>query len=118
MRVLVVDDEVSLCSSLAELLRREGFEVTEAYDGFRALELATTEGANISAVLSDINMPGMDGIEMWDRMKPLLPSDCKILFMSGLAQKKLQEDMIFAGDLLQKPFSLDRLLQKLRTIAD
>src|SRR5512146_2218167 len=104
MRILVVDDEVSLCSSLAEYLRDQGFDVDEAYDGAGALLIAKKQGETINAVLTDVNMPGMDGIEMWQRMRPLVPYDCRILFMSGLAQQYLQDSAAgFPGKLLQKP---------------
>ena len=58
MRVLVVDDEVSVCSAIAEFLRDQGFDVDEAYDGARALLLAEEQGENISAVLTDIKHAG------------------------------------------------------------
>jgi CheY-like chemotaxis protein len=114
MRILVVDDEVSVCSCLAEFLRQEGFDVAEACDGVGALEIAKEQGVSISAVLVDVNMPGMDGMEIWERMKPLVSADCKVLFMSGLAQKYLSEGCKFPGELLQKPFSLTVLAEKLR----
>jgi two-component system cell cycle sensor histidine kinase/response regulator CckA len=113
MRVLVVDDEVSVCSCIADFLRQEGFDVDEACDGFCALLIAKEQGASISAVVTDVNMPGMDGIEMWERVKPLVSPDCKVVFISGLARKYLSDGFKFPGEVLQKPFLFNVLIEKL-----
>ena len=113
MHVLVVDDEVSVCTCVAEFLRQQGFDVTEAYEGDQALVIASQKGTTISAVLTDVNMPGMDGFEMWNRMKPLVPKDCKILFMTGLARMYARDGTVAPGEILQKPFSFNVLIQKL-----
>lgn len=117
MRVLVVDDEVSICACLAEFLRGEGFEVTEAYDGVSALALASEQGAEISVVLTDVNMPKMSGIEMWRRMRSLVGSNCRILFMSGVPHRELAGMSPAQGELLRKPFELTTLLEKLSAAA-
>ncbi len=113
MRVLVVDDEESVCSSIADYLRQEGFDVVEACDGFCALAIAKEQGINLSVVLTDVNMPNMSGIDMWERMKPLVSPDCKVFFMSGLAQMYLVDGPKFPGELLPKPFLFSELLAKL-----
>ena len=79
--MLVVDDEVYVCSGIADCLRQEGLEVEEATDGVRALVIAEEEGPSISAVVADVNMPRIDGIEMWKRMKPLVSPDCRIVHL-------------------------------------
>ena len=117
VRVLVVDDEVSLCSCIADRLRLEGFDVDEACDGFCALGIATEQGASISAVVTDVNMPGMDGIEMWERVKPLVSPDCTVVFLSGLAQQYLSDGFKFPGEVLQKPFLFNVLIEKLSAAA-
>ena len=113
MRVLVVDDEVAVCSCIAEFLRNEGFDVVEAYGGTCGLEIAKQHGESFCAILSDMNMPDVNGIEMWERMKSYVSPECRIVFMSGWAGKYLTEDSGFPGELLQKPFSFSILLQKL-----
>ncbi len=111
-----MDDDVSVCSCIAECLRLEGFEVAEAFDGAGALAKAVEQGQSIFAVLSDVNMPGMDGFEMWSRMKPLVAPDCKIVFMSGLAHWYFAQGAEIPGDLIQKPFLFSALLEKLSYI--
>ncbi len=113
MRVLVVDDEVSVCSAIADFLREEGFDVTEAYKPGNALAIAKEEGPNLSAIVTDVNMPEMDGLQMWEQMKPLVSGNCKVIFISGLARKYLQDGRVFPGELLPKPFSFGLLLEKL-----
>jgi|SRR4051794_32927765 two-component system cell cycle sensor histidine kinase/response regulator CckA len=117
MRVLVVDDEASVCSCIADFLRHEGFDVDEALDGSCALVIAKEQGVSISAVVTDVNMPGMDGREMWERMKPLMRPDCKVVFISGMAQQYLLKGIEFPGELLQKPFSFNVLIEKIGAAA-
>jgi DNA-binding response OmpR family regulator len=117
MRVLVVDDEASVCSSIAEFLRQEGFDVDEACDSSRALLIAKEQSVSISAVVTDVNMSGMDGIEMWKRMKPLVSPDCTVVFISGLAQLYLSQGIKFPGEVLQKPFSFNVLIEKISAAA-
>ena len=113
MRVLVIDDEAPVRSCISEFLRAQGFDVTEANDGASALGIARKEGQNISAVLSDVHMPGMNGFEMWKHMKSLVPPECKIVFMSGVAREDLLREVGFPGDLLEKPFPFSILREKL-----
>ena len=113
MHVLVVDDEVSVCSAVAEYLREEGFDVTEANEGTQALAIVGKEGIDVSAVVTDVHMPEMNGLEMWERMKPLVSRECRVIFMSGIASRYFQDGWSFPGELLQKPFSFSLLLEKL-----
>jgi DNA-binding response OmpR family regulator len=67
----------------------------------------------ISAVLTDVEMPMVNGIEMWRQMRSLVPANCKVVFMSGLANRFVEEGLELPGELLQKPFSFCELLLKL-----
>jgi DNA-binding response OmpR family regulator len=113
MPILVVDDDPSVCSCIAAFLRQHGFEVWLAYDGQCALRIAKEQGMYISAVLTDVNMPVINGIDMWDQMRSLVPVHCRVVFMSGLAYQYKLEHRRVPGELLQKPFSFDELLGKL-----
>ena len=66
-RVLVTDDEANAASALEELLRQDGYEVAKATDGRTALQLLETFDADV--VLTDLRMPGMDGLELLARVK-------------------------------------------------
>ena len=66
-RILVVDDEVNARTALPELLRDEGYAVETAADGFKAL--GKIEEFAPDLVLTDLKMPGMDGIELLDKIR-------------------------------------------------
>jgi CheY-like chemotaxis protein len=68
-RILVVDDEVNARTALAELLSEEGYEVETAADAFKAL--GKVESFAPDVVLTDLKMPGMDGIELVQRLRAL-----------------------------------------------
>ena len=61
-RILVVDDEDVLREMLGDALRLSGFEVLEAADGSKAL--AVLQGGRVDLIISDVNMPGMDGYDL------------------------------------------------------
>src|SRR5688572_16721951 len=66
-RVLVVDDEKDIAELITYNLRRQGFDVVNAFDGNEALELATRESPDL--ILLDLMLPGLDGIEVARRLK-------------------------------------------------
>ncbi len=68
-RILVVDDEPGMCQFLAIMLRKEGYQVTVAHNGPEALEHVRAEEFNV--ILTDIKMPGMDGLELLDAVKQI-----------------------------------------------
>ena len=80
--VLIVDDERVIADTLAIILSKSGFRAVTAYDGFRALELATTVRPKL--LISDVMMPGMTGIELAIALTELYP-ECKVLLFSGQA---------------------------------
>ena len=80
--VLVVDDEPLLADTLAAVLASSGLAVAKAYDGSSALAIALEEAPNL--LLSDVRMPGMNGIELAIAVATELPS-CEVLLFSGHA---------------------------------
>jgi CheY-like chemotaxis protein len=83
-KVLVVDDEASVRSSLRKLLERGGFVVREAASGRAALE--TIAGEPIDAVVSDFLMPELNGIEFYDQLVALVPHlQRRVIFLTGAA---------------------------------
>lgn len=80
--VLVVDDERVIADTLSIILSRNGFSVMTAYDGQRALELARLVSPQL--LISDVAMPGMNGVELATAIKRSNPQ-CKILLFSGHA---------------------------------
>jgi two-component system, OmpR family, KDP operon response regulator KdpE len=111
--VLIVDDERSIRLSLRTILSNFGFEIVEAARGEEALALVRT--ARFDAVLLDINMPGMGGIEVCRIMRkasPRLP--IVMLTVQGSEDRKVEALDAGADDYITKPFQLRELTARLR----
>ena len=113
IRVLVVDDVRLVLTSLRRMLQHAGFEVEVAESGGAAL--VVLESAAIDVVVSDFMMPGMNGKELADRVAANRP-DTKMIFMSGRAAEVISEAgvLIPVDAFLAKPFTVERLLNKVR----
>ncbi|HOP14633.1 MAG: sigma-54 dependent transcriptional regulator [Lentimicrobium sp.] len=111
-RILVIDDERSIRSTLREILEYEGYQMDEAPDGMTALELAGKEKYDV--ILCDIKMPQMDGIEVLDRL--LVMNDTPVVMISGHGNIETAVDAIKRGayDYIAKPLDLNRLLITIR----
>jgi len=98
-----------------DILLGAGYRVLEAEDGEQALRLAEQHPGAIHVLLTDIMMPGMNGKELADRMAATRP-DTKMIFMSGRAAEVISEAgvLIPVDAFLAKPFTVDRLLNKVR----
>ena len=118
MRVLVIDDEKNLADTLVWILERAGFEATAAYDGESALQ--RLDAFQPDAVISDVIMPGVNGIEVCTRIQARFPK-CHILLFSGqTATNELLGDAREHGltwELLAKPMDPDELLAKVTSLA-
>ena len=107
--ILVVDDEENIRHTLRGVLADEGFEVLEAPDGRRALELLQHVAPRLAIV--DVWMPEMDGVELVERMRNQAPG-VPIIVISGHGTIETAVRVIRLGafDFLEKPFPLDALL--------
>ena len=113
-RVLVVDDKISNRELLRQELEAEGFEVTTAANGLECLQRIQTFGAHV--VILDIQMPGMDGIEVCRRIKAdPATADVPVLFLTGREGNDAAcVAALEAGgnDFLVKPYTLPTLLAR------
>jgi DNA-binding NtrC family response regulator len=108
--VLVVDDETAVRRFACRVLDRAGYGVLEATDGAEALELIQSGSAALEAVVSDIVMPRMNGVELMQALALSQP-DLPVILMSGYATEALIELGIASPcSILPKPFSAERLL--------
>lgn len=116
MRVLVVDDEGSVLFTLAANLELEGFEVTSAPSGARALTLLEEQVFDL--VLTDIRMPGMNGVELFRRVRAREPG-MPVVLMTAYAVEGLVEDALGEGAfaVLPKPFAIDHVVATLARAA-
>ncbi|BCS35342.1 hypothetical protein TBR22_A45690 [Luteitalea sp. TBR-22] len=115
--VLVVEDEASVLRLVRRVLEAEAMVVLSAQDAEEALLLADQHGGAIDLLLTDVVMPGMNGLELAQRVLPHRPG-MRVLFMSGYADHAVvQRDIIDAGrPFLQKPFAPDRLLARVKEV--
>ena len=108
-RILVVDDEVNARTALAELLRDEGFEVEIAADAFKALGKYGDFAPHV--VVTDLKMPGMDGIELVKKIRSEeAPAAVIVMTAFGAVETAVNAMRAGAADYLTKPLNFDELL--------
>ncbi len=112
-RVLLVDDEKDFVETLAERMRARGLEVDTAYDGHQALD--TVRGARYDAIVLDLAMPGMDGIETLRQLRQLDP-DAQIILLTGqgTVRSAVEATQLGALDFLEKPTDIETLTERIR----
>ena len=115
-RVLLVDDEVEFVETLAMRLETRNFTVAVAASGEVAVEKA--QDASYDAILLDLAMPGMDGIETLKRLRELNP-DSQVVLLTGRATVKTATEAMRLGalDLLEKPVDIEVLVEKIKEAA-
>jgi two-component system response regulator MprA len=118
MRILVVDDERAVRESLRRALELEGYDVELAADGQEALDRFGDEsGPALDAMLLDVLMPGLDGLEACRRIRRA-GSGLPILMLTARAEVENRVEGLDAGadDYVTKPFALEELLARLRAL--
>jgi CheY-like chemotaxis protein len=111
--VLLVEDEEAVRELAGEFLRTSGYHVIVGKDGLDALEKAEQESRAIDVLVTDVKMPRMRGTELAQRLKRAHPR-MKIVYMSGYLEHDSEEDFVANAAHLQKPFSRESLLKKMR----
>ncbi|MCL1877390.1 MAG: response regulator transcription factor [Defluviitaleaceae bacterium] len=109
-KILVVDDEKTIVDILAYNLRREGYEIVEAHDGKKGLELALSENPDL--VILDIMMPGLDGYEVCTRLRKV--SQVPVIMLTAKAEEadKVLSFELGADDYITKPFGVREMLAR------
>ena len=114
-KIIVIDDEPIIAETVAEILKDEGFEAVFVSNGDSAIELARAETPDI--VLSDVIMPGINGIETAIRIREIAPS-CRIILFSGQAATVDQLETAHAQghdfQIIAKPIKPELLLAVIR----
>jgi DNA-binding NtrC family response regulator len=111
-KVLLVDDEEEFCNMLSERLENRGLKVNAVLSGEDAV--VRVEDQNFDAIIVDLAMPGIDGLETLRRIKEKRP-DLEILMLTGHGTVKsgIEAMKLGAEDFLEKPVDMKVLLEKI-----
>lgn len=113
-RVLIVEDEAKIVELLRLYLERDGYQVSAAADGPQALELAEKEKPDL--VLLDLNLPGMDGLEVCRRLRARGPVPIIMLTARGEEVDRIVGLELGADDYVSKPFSPREVVARVRAV--
>ena len=113
--ILLVDDEETIRALGKEMLNMLGFAVVMAEDGREALDVFQANKSDIVAVILDLTMPHMDGVEAYRKLRQL-DKDIKVIVASGYSESDISERFSGKGlvGVIQKPFQLFELREKLK----
>jgi two-component system NtrC family response regulator/two-component system response regulator HydG len=107
-RILVIDDEVNAAAAVEELLIEDGYEAAKANDAPTGLRLLETFDADV--VLTDLRMPGMDGLALLQKVKEMRPETLVIVMTAyGTVKTAVQAMKLGAEDYLSKPVDVEEL---------
>ncbi len=112
-KILIVEDDDSVRTLAARALQRNGYEIEVAVDGGSGLDCIRAAEGGYDLVVSDVRMPGMDGIEMARAAAASYPA-LKLMLMTGYADQRERCESLrgVVRDVLQKPFSLADLRER------
>lgn len=115
-QILLAEDDTSMLKFLRLALERAGHEVTAESDGLKALA-ALDDGAKFDLLLTDIVMPGMDGIELAQKATKKCP-EMQVMFITGFAAVALgqKNKTVENAQVLSKPFHLNQLIDQVELL--
>ena len=115
-RILVIDDDPLVLESVNKILKGEDYETRLAHSADEAIREAQHDSFDL--VISDIRMPGKNGVEAIREMRKLfdekVKKDIPIIFITGYAEMSDQLNAEHLGEVILKPFDLDRLIMTIR----
>ena len=117
--ILLVEDDASVRNPIKRILSRQGYTVLEARDGADALQVLGDATRTVDLVMTDLMMPGMGGLELIPELLALSRPP-RIVLMSGHAGPAVTEGVSLPPStrFLEKPFTLENLLQTVRAALD
>ncbi|MFA4889194.1 MAG: response regulator [Candidatus Omnitrophota bacterium] len=120
--ILLIDDDLLVLMTMKRLLAREGYKVTTAFNGQAALRKMEDDGFDL--IISDIKMPGMDGIETVRKIREYLARNNKHpipeIFITAYAKEDIYKEALAlnVAGYIQKPFDVKTLQQTVRNAID
>jgi CheY-like chemotaxis protein len=115
--ILLVEDEAGVRLIIRRFLQKRGYRVLEAHHAEEALRLCQQHEGRIDLLITDVVMPDISGPELAGRLTQLYPN-LKILYISGYSDDLLDRHKIQILNFLEKPFSSEGLLRKVRDLLD
>ena len=103
-RILIVDDEANMRMVLRAMLTREGYSVDEASDGLAALEALERSGGDVQVIITDLRMPGLDGMALLERLSKEYPGRPVVMITAHGSVDTAVEAMKAGLDFVTKPF--------------
>jgi len=115
--ILIVDDEPLVRGFTSEVLELEGYVVLEAPGPAEGFRIAAGYPGPIDLVITDVVMPGGDGRDLVERLGRMRPT-IKTLYISGHIEAHVARGTLLSAAFLQKPFTMDMLVDKVRAVLD
>ena len=115
--ILLVDDEISIVEVCRDILANLGYKIYTADSGHEAIDIYNANKDEIDLVILDMIMPGMNGGETYKQLKAINP-DVKVILSTGFSGSDQAQQILDSGcqALIQKPFRVDDLSQKIREV--
>jgi len=113
--ILVVEDQAMLRRAISEVLHRLGYTVIATSDGLEALDVLAARGAEIRVVLSDVVMPRMGGIRLYERLREL-GNPVPVILMSGYAADGGETAMPPGVPMIEKPWTVEALARQVSAV--
>ena len=117
--ILLAEDDNAIRALTIRLLTRSGYKVIAADRGEVALDLAREHPGQIQLLVTDVVMPGMSGVDLWQHLREERPG-CRVLFLSGWASDAIVRHGVIDSNtpFLQKPFTAESLIRSIRDVLD
>jgi CheY-like chemotaxis protein len=115
--ILLIDDEEMVINISEMMLKKLGYKVLKAHSGFEGLELFEENKSKIDLIISDLEMPEMNGKEVMDKLREINPQ-IKVMLSSGALTDTDEQDIMNKGfnGFLKKPYNLNTLCEKMAEI--
>ena len=119
LTILLVDDKVIILHVTKQMLEAYGYHVLIASTPSEAVQVAANYQGDIHLLLTDVMMPGMNGVELSKQLS-LVRKNMHTLFMSAFPDELLAQAGVdvAANNLIQKPFTMEELIRKVRSVSN
>lgn len=115
IRVLIVDDNIGLLTTMSLILRHVGYSVMTAKNGQEAIECVKRN--NLQIIFMDIKMPGKNGVDVYKELKRIIPK-VPVVMMTGYSRDDLVQEGIEAGvhKIIFKPLDMDYVINLIKKV--